>query len=75
MVQEELQNKQEEIGDVQDVLGFINSSAHQTISLCNIISKIDIEMYEAMEERITANEIRVKELTKVKEDLLAQLDS
>lgn len=75
MVQEELEEKEEESTEEEDVLSVLSRDALKTISLCNIVSKIDIPMYESLEARVEINKKRINELEKVKEQLMAQLES
>lgn len=71
LVQEALvDDENEESGDILEVL---QRDAEKTIKMTNIISKIDIPMYEVMEARIESTKRRIEELMKVKEELAEKI--
>lgn len=71
LVQEALiDDENDEPGDILEVL---QRDAEKTIKMTNIISRIDIPMYEVMKARIELTERRIEELMKVKDELTQKI--
>lgn len=73
LVQEALA-RDEYTEDKEDILSILNSQALRTIELGNIISKMDVPMFEAMEGRLEANKQRIQDLERIKEQLLREME-
>lgn len=68
-----MQKHDEENNDCEDLLAELHNEAYKTLNLVHLISKVSRPLYEDLEARLNATNIRIRELEKVKKKLIEAL--
>ncbi|KAI4461486.1 eukaryotic translation initiation factor 3 -related [Holotrichia oblita] len=73
LAQEEVEKHDEENNECEDLLAELHNEAYKTLNLVHLISKVSRPLYEDLEARLNATNIRIRELEKVKKKLVEAL--